>query len=183
MKNESVKRFIESIGEDPKRTGLKDTPQRVEKAWEFLTQGYKENLEETVNNALFDAENNNMIVIKDIDFFSLCEHHFLPFFGKMHIGYIPKKTIIGLSKIPRIVDIFARRLQVQERLTNQVAESIEKTIKPHGVAVISEATHTCMAMRGVQKVNSSTVASCIRGQFKKSPATRNEFLQILGMKK
>lgn len=182
MDSKAVEKFILRTGEKLSRKGLKYTPKRVEKAWEFFVSGYKTSLKNVINDAIYDSENNNMIFVKDIDFFSFCEHHLLPFFGKMHIAYIPKNKIIGLSKIPRIVEVYARRLQVQERLTNEIAQAIYKTVKPFGVAVISEATHTCMAMRGVQKVNSKTIASCVLGQFKKDARTRNEFLQILNIK-
>ena len=188
MKEEDVVCMLKNAGEDPNRSGLKKTPQRAVASWKFLTKGYKEDIKKIVNGAVFAAEfhgvgDNGMVVVKGIDFFSLCEHHLLPFFGKIHVAYIPKKKIIGLSKLPRIVEVFSRRLQVQERLTVQVANAIEKAIKPHGVAVVAEAIHTCMAMRGVQKVNSTTITSCVLGEFRKNPATRNEFLQLINSRK
>lgn len=179
MKEKDVEHLLKNAGENPQRAGLKKTPERFLETWKFLTSGYSLGIEKLVNGAVYPAEDNNMVVIKDIDFFSLCEHHLLPFFGKMHIGYIPRKKIIGLSKIPRIVELFSRRLQVQERMTSQIANAIENSIKPAGVAVVADAIHTCMAMRGVQKVNSKTITSCMLGAFKKNPATRNEFLQLI----
>ncbi|MBI2597922.1 MAG: GTP cyclohydrolase I FolE [Candidatus Diapherotrites archaeon] len=179
MNKKDIERILINIGENPQRAGLKKTPERFLETWKFLTSGYSLEIKKLVNGAVYTAEDNNMIVIKDIDFFSLCEHHLLPFFGKMHIGYIPRKKIIGLSKSPRMVEMFSRRLQVQERLIPQVANAIESAIKPDGVAVVADAIHTCMAMRGVQKVNSKTITSCMLGAFKKNPATRNEFLQLI----
>ena len=151
---ELVSRLLAELGEDPEREGLRDTPKRVEKSLRFLTSGYRADIDEVINNALFSVDYSEMVIVKDIDFYSLCEHHLLPFFGKCHIAYIPQKKVIGLSKIPRLVDVFARRLQVQERLTHQVAEVIEQKIAPLGVAVVMEGTHLCMAMRGVEKQNS-----------------------------
>lgn len=183
MKEKDVECILEGVGENPDRPGLEKTPQRVEKTWKFLTKGYSQNIDEIINGAIFPTEDNGMIVVKDIDFFSLCEHHLLPFFGKVHIGYIPKNSIIGLSKLPRIVEVFSRRFQVQERVTSQIADSINKAIAPQGVMVVADAIHTCMAMRGVQKVNSKTITSCVLGEFKRNPATRNEFLQLISMNK
>ncbi|HNZ27368.1 MAG TPA: GTP cyclohydrolase I FolE [Spirochaetota bacterium] len=174
-----IRDLIVRLGEDPEREGLKRTPMRVEKSYEFLTMGYKQNLDDIVNNALFQSENNEMIIVKDIEFYSLCEHHLLPFYGKCHIAYIPDKTIIGLSKLARVVDHFARRLQIQERLTTEISESIEKVLRPMGVGVVIEASHLCMMMRGVQKQNSYAVTSALRGRFKSDSRTRNEFLNLI----
>ena len=154
---ELIRRLLSELGEDPDREGLRDTPKRVEKAYEFLTGGYRANIDQVLNNALFTVDYNEMVIVKDIDFYSLCEHHLLPFFGKCHVAYIPSTKVIGLSKIPRLVDVFARRLQVQERLTNQIADMIREKITPLGVAVVMEATHLCMSMRGVEKQNSFCV--------------------------
>ena len=184
MKAKDVVCLLEEVGEDPNRSGLKKTPKRVEDSWKFLTKGYRADIKKIINDAVYPSEgDNSMVVVKDIDFFSMCEHHLLPFFGRVHIAYIPKKKMIGLSKLPRIVEYFSRRFQVQERITTQVAKEIEKAIKPHGVAVVIDATHTCMAMRGVQKVNSKTVTSCVLGQFKKSSSTRNEFMHLITLGK
>jgi GTP cyclohydrolase I len=167
------------IGEDPDREGLVRTPLRVAKAMDFLTSGYSTSLEEVVNDAVFDAEGaSEMVIVKDIEFYSMCEHHMLPFFGKAAVGYLPKGKIIGLSKIARIVDVFARRLQVQERLTNQVADALTDILDPHGVAVVMEGRHLCMMMRGVQKQESAMVTSAMRGTFREDPRTRNEFLDL-----
>ena len=174
-----IKELLIKIGEDPDREGLRDTPLRVEKAYKFLTSGYKLKIEDIVNNAIFKSENNEMIIVKDIEFYSLCEHHLLPFFGKCYIAYIPDKKIIGLSKLARIVDYYSRRLQIQERLTSVVAESIENILKPLGVGVVMEAMHLCMMMRGVQKQNSYAVTSALRGMFKSDSRTRNEFLSLI----
>ena len=174
-----IKELIIKIGENPEREGLISTPRRVEDAYKFLTSGYKENLDDIVNNAVFESENNEMIIVQDIEFYSLCEHHILPFFGKCHIGYIPNKKIIGLSKMARITDHFSRRLQLQERLTSEIAESIEKILNPVGVGVVMEGMHLCMMMRGVQKQNSYAVTSALRGMFKTDPRTRNEFLNLI----
>ena len=174
-----VSSILEEIGEDPKREGLIRTPHRVAKAYEFLTQGYNANIEEVLNGAIFEEEYDEMVIVKDIDFYSMCEHHMLPFYGKVHVAYIPNGKIVGLSKIPRIVDVFARRLQVQERMTNQIAETIEKYLQPRGVAVVVEGFHMCMMMRGVQKQNSSTTTSSVRGVFKNTMRTRAEFLQLI----
>ncbi len=173
--------IIDSIGEDAKRQGLLDTPERAAKAMQFLTHGYHLNAEEILRSALFDEDYSEMVIVKDIELYSLCEHHMLPFFGKAHIAYIPNGQIVGLSKIPRIVDIFARRLQVQERLTDQIVNTINKVLKPQGVAVVIEAAHMCMMMRGVQKQNSVTTTSAFRGTFKNNE-TRNEFLKLISAK-
>jgi GTP cyclohydrolase I len=175
-----IKELLKSLGEDPEREGLKSTPKRVEKALKFLTSGYKQKVEDFLNGAIFTSENNEMIIVKDIEFYSLCEHHLLPFFGKCHIAYIPNKKIIGLSKIARIVDHFSRRLQIQERLTSSIAESIDDVLAPMGVGVVIEARHLCMMMRGVQKQNSYAVTSALRGMFKSDSRTRNEFLNLVG---
>ncbi len=174
--------LLETIGEDPERQGLAKTPERVAKAYEYLTSGYGKDIEETLNDAIFEEKYDEMVLVRDIDFFSLCEHHMLPFFGKIHVAYIPDGKIVGLSKIPRIVDIFARRLQVQERMTQEIADTIDKYLKPRGVAVVSEASHMCMMMRGVEKQNSSTVASAMHGVFKDDARTRNEFFHLISGK-
>jgi len=165
-------------GEDPTREGLQQTPQRWERAMQYLTSGYKTNLDEVVNGALFTVDFDEMVVVKNIEFFSLCEHHLLPFFGKIHVAYLPKDKVIGLSKIPRVVDMFARRLQVQERLTQQIAEAITEAVSPRGVGVLCEAQHFCMMMRGVEKQHSGTVTSSMLGTFRKNKATRDEFLAL-----
>lgn len=167
------------MGEDPSREGLRDTPKRVEKAYKFLTSGYDVDIHALINNALFTVDYSEMVIVKDIDFYSLCEHHMLPFFGKCHVAYLPSEKVIGLSKIPRIVDAFSRRLQVQERLTNQIAEIILDTINPLGVGVVMEGTHLCMAMRGVEKQNSYAVTSAMLGTFRTDPRTRSEFLTLI----
>ena len=174
-----IRQLLGAIGEDPSREGLLDTPKRVEKALRFLTSGYKADVDAVLNNALFTVDYNEMVIVKDIDFYSLCEHHLLPFFGKCHVAYIPNGRVVGLSKIPRIVDIFARRLQVQERLTNQIAETILDKVKPLGVAVVTEAAHLCMSMRGVEKQNSVAVASAMLGAFRNDARTRSEFLALI----
>ena len=171
--------LLTRVGEDPARNGLLRTPERMEKSMAFLTQGYKQSVESVLHQALFDVDYDEMVIVKDIEFYSLCEHHLLPFFGKAHIAYVPNGKVIGLSKIPRIVDVFARRLQVQERLTQQVAEAIEEAIHPQGVGVVMEAQHLCMMMRGVEKQNSSTVTSAMLGVFKTQLQTRNEFLSLV----
>ena len=176
---EIIRQLLAELGEDPSREGLLDTPQRVEKSLRFLTSGYATDVDATLNNALFSVDYNEMVIVRDIDFYSLCEHHLLPFFGKCHVAYIPSTKVIGLSKIPRIVDVFARRLQVQERLTNQIADTIRDTITPLGVAVVMEATHLCMSMRGVEKQNSFAVTSAMHGAFRTSSRTRMEFLALL----
>ncbi len=173
------KNIIEDLGEDTSRDGLVKTPERAAKAMQFLTQGYDQDPVEILKGAMFKESYNEMVIVKDIELYSLCEHHILPFFGKAHIAYIPNGHIVGLSKLPRIVDVFARRLQVQERLTEQVLDCINDTLKPQGVAVVIEASHMCMMMRGVQKQNSITTTSGFRGQFEKIE-TRNEFLKLIG---
>jgi GTP cyclohydrolase I len=176
---EMIRRLLTEVGEDPDREGLRETPRRVEQSLRFLTSGYLADLDAVINDALFTVEYNEMVIVRDIDFYSLCEHHLLPFFGKCHIAYIPDGRVIGLSKIPRIVDVFARRLQVQERMTSQIAETIRDRIKPLGVAVVIEATHLCMAMRGVQKQNSVTTTSAMLGVFHADARTRHEFLELI----
>jgi GTP cyclohydrolase I len=174
-----IARLLAELGEDPAREGLRDTPKRVEKSLRFLTSGYRADIDEVINNALFTVDYSEMVIVKDIDFYSLCEHHLLPFFGKCHIAYIPQQKVIGLSKIPRLVDVFARRLQVQERLTHQIAEVIKDKIAPLGVAVVVEATHLCMSMRGVEKQNSFAVTSAMLGAFRENARTRTEFLELI----
>lgn len=171
--------LLKRIGEDPARDGLLSTPKRMEKSMAFLTQGYIQSVDEVLHDALFDVDYDEMVMVKDIEFYSMCEHHLLPFFGKVHIAYVPNGKVVGLSKIPRIVDVFARRLQVQERLTQQIAEAIEAAIHPEGVGVVIEAQHLCMMMRGVQKQTSLTVTSAMRGVFKTQLQTRNEFLSLV----
>ena len=173
------KKIIEDLGENTSREGLLKTPERAAKAMQFLTQGYDQDPVEILKGAMFKESYNEMVIVKDIELYSLCEHHILPFFGKAHIAYIPNGYIVGLSKLPRIIDVFSRRLQVQERLTEQVLDCINDTLKPQGVAVVIEASHMCMMMRGVQKQNSITTTSGFRGQFEKSE-TRNEFLKLIG---
>ncbi len=173
--------IIESIGEDTDRQGLLKTPERAAKAMQYLTQGYQQDAEEVLKSALFDEDYSEMVIVKDIELYSLCEHHILPFFGKAHIAYIPNGKIVGLSKLPRVVDIFARRLQVQERLTDQIVNTINRVLKPEGCAVVIEASHMCMMMRGVQKQNSVTTTSAFRGTFK-IMETRNEFLKLISSK-
>ena len=175
-----VRQMLVDLGEDPEREGLKATPRRVAKSLKFLTGGYDADVDEVINKALFTVSYSEMVIVKDIDFFSLCEHHLLPFFGKCHVAYIPRHKVIGLSKIPRLVDIFARRLQVQERLTNQIAETIRDKIDPLGVAVVMEATHLCMAMRGVEKQRSFAQTSAMLGAFRDRDRTRAEFLELIG---
>src|SRR6478752_7244176 len=174
-----IRQLLAQLGEDPTREGLVRTPQRVEKALRFLTSGYSANIDDVLNDALFTVDYNEMVIVKDIDFYSLCEHHLLPFFGKCHVAYIPRKRVIGLSKIPRLVDVFARRLQIQERMTNQIAETIKAKIDPHGVAVVVEGTHLCMSMRGVEKQNSFAVTSAMLGGFRDNARTRMEFLELI----
>ncbi len=177
---ELIKNLLKNYGEDPNREGLLETPRRVEKSYEFLMGGYKLDATETIRGAVFEEkEINEMVLVKDIELYSLCEHHMLPFFGKCHIAYIPNGKIIGLSKLPRVVDIFSRRLQVQERLTQQIANAIKDALHPQGVGVIIEAQHLCMMMRGVEKQRSLTTTSCMLGVFKEDPRTRNEFLTLL----
>ena len=174
-----IKQLLAGLGEDPSREGLRDTPKRVEKSLRFLTSGYATDVDAMLNNALFTVDYNEMVIVKDIDFYSLCEHHILPFFGKCHVAYIPNGKVVGLSKIPRLVDIFARRLQVQERLTNQIANTLLEKINPVGVAVVTEATHLCMAMRGVEKQNAVAVTSAMLGAFREDARTRSEFLNLI----
>jgi GTP cyclohydrolase I len=175
---ELVRRQLELVGEDPEREGLLSTPSRVAKSMEFLTQGYSSSAEEVVGKGIFKEEHDNMIMVRDIELYSLCEHHMLPFFGKAHVAYIPNGKIVGLSKIPRIVDVYARRLQVQERLTEQIAEGLCRVLNPSGVGVVIEAYHLCMMMRGVEKQNSKTITSALRGAFREDPKTRDEFLRL-----
>ena len=177
---ELVKQWLKAIGEDPDRQGLRRTPERVAEAWRFLTRGYTQNIEEVISSAVFDVEANHMIIVKDIEIYSMCEHHMLPFFGRCHIGYIPKGKVYGVSKLARLADMFARRLQLQERLTNQIARVIMDSLNPEGVGVVIEARHLCMMMRGVEKQNSSMVTSAMLGSFHDSIATRNEFLTLIG---
>ncbi len=177
-----IRQLLAELGEDPTREGLINTPKRVEKALKFLTSGYDAKIDDVLNGALFTVEYNEMVIVRDIDFYSLCEHHLLPFFGKCHVAYIPTTKVIGLSKIPRIVDMFARRLQVQERLTNQIANTIQDAIKPLGVAVVVEATHLCMSMRGVEKQNSFAVTSSMTGAFHDNSRTRMEFLELIKLR-
>ena len=179
---ELIRQLLAELGEDPAREGLVRTPTRVEKSLAFLTSGYRANIDDVLNNALFTVDYNEMVIVRDIDFYSLCEHHLLPFFGKCHVAYIPNGKVVGLSKIPRLVDIFARRLQVQERLTNQIANTLREKIKPLGVAVVTEATHLCMAMRGVGKQNSVAVTSAMLGAFREDARTRSEFLNLIDKK-
>ena len=177
-----IRRLLAELGEDPSREGLLDTPKRVEKAYRFLTSGYDADIDQVLNNALFTVDYSEMVIVKDVDFYSLCEHHMLPFFGKCHVAYIPSNKVIGLSKIPRLIDVFARRLQVQERLTNQIAETIRDKIAPLGVAVVMEATHLCMSMRGVEKQNSFAVTSAMLGAFRSNARTRMEFLELIKLR-
>ena len=174
-----IRQLLAAIGEDPSREGLANTPARVEKALRFLTSGYGADADAVLNNALFTVDYTEMVIVKDIDFYSLCEHHLLPFFGRFHVAYIPRDKVVGLSKIPRLVEVFSRRLQVQERLTNQIAETIREKIDPLGVGVVMEATHLCMAMRGVQKQNSVAVTSAMLGSFRQDARTRSEFLNLI----
>jgi GTP cyclohydrolase IA len=176
---ELVREMIVRLGEDPDREGLTRTPERVKKAYEFLTRGYKEDPEALLRKALFTVTYDEMVIVKDIEMFSLCEHHMLPFFGKVHVAYIPKGKVIGLSKIPRLIEIFSRRLQIQERLTTQIAETIQKTIEPQGVGVVIEARHLCMMMRGVEKQHSAAVTSSMLGCFREEQETRTEFLSLI----
>ena len=175
----SVRQILEAVGEDPEREGLQRTPERVEKALRFLTRGYQEDADRLLNQALFSVHYDEMVIIKDIDVFSLCEHHLLPFFGKAHVAYIPNGKVVGLSKIPRLVDAFARRLQVQERMTVQIAEALQQKLRPRGVGVVVEAMHLCMIMRGVEKQHSVAVTSCMLGSFRDQHQTREEFLGLI----
>lgn len=176
---EIVREMLVHLGEDPTREGLVRTPHRVQKAMQFLTSGYAMDLEKVVNGALFSVKYDEMVIVKDIEFFSLCEHHMLPFFGKMHIAYLPKQKVIGLSKIPRIVDVYARRLQIQERLTQEVAQAVQNLIEPLGVGVVCEARHFCMMMRGVEKQHSGAITSAMLGAFRTRKKTRDEFLSLV----
>jgi GTP cyclohydrolase I len=177
-KEQLVRSMLEEIGEDPDREGLRRTPLRVAKALDFLTSGYQQSAEDIIKTAVFAEDCKEMVVVRDIEFYSMCEHHMLPFFGRAHVGYLPNGKVVGLSKIARVVDVFARRLQVQERLTNQVADALMENLGAHGVAVVMEASHTCMMMRGVQKQNSRTITSALRGKFRDCPMTREEFLRL-----
>ena len=174
-----IRQLLAELGEEPQREGLLDTPARVERALRFLTSGYRADIDATLNNALFSVDYNEMVIVRDIDFYSLCEHHLLPFFGKCHVAYIPQGRVLGLSKIPRLVDIYARRLQIQERLTNQIAETLREKIHPLGVAVVMEGTHLCMSMRGVEKQNSLATTSAMLGVFREDARTRMEFLELI----
>ncbi|MBE6393846.1 MAG: GTP cyclohydrolase I FolE [Lentisphaerae bacterium] len=174
-----VRNMLIAIGEDPDREGLVKTPERVEKSMKFLTRGYSQNIEDVVNGALFEAESDDMIIVRDIEFFSMCEHHMLPFFGKCHVGYIPNKKILGLSKVARIVDMFARRLQIQERMTKEIASALMEILDAQGVGVVIEAQHLCMQMRGVEKQDSFTTTSSMQGSFRSELATRNEFTRLI----
>jgi GTP cyclohydrolase I len=177
-----TRRVIELLGEDPNREGLKNTPERYEKAMRFLTKGYDQDPDRVLNGATFSVCYDQMVVVKDIEMYSLCEHHLLPFFGKCHVAYLPNKKVVGLSKIPRLVNLYSRRLQIQERLTNQIAQAIEKAIAPIGVGVVIEARHMCMVMRGVEKQNSQAVTSAMLGAFRDNQRTREEFLALIGRK-
>lgn len=176
---EEVKKIIEELGEDPNREGLRDTPKRVEKSLKYLTEGYTKNIDDVIGGAIFEEDYNELVLVKDIEIYSLCEHHLLPFVGKAHVGYIPNKRVIGLSKIARVVDMFARRLQLQERLTKEIVEALQEKLQPKGVAIIIEAEHYCMMMRGVQKQNSKMVTSAMRGSFLKDIRSREEFLKLV----
>ena len=182
MLEKITRNLLKEIGENPNREGLLKTPSRVAKSWEFFSRGYRANVNDIVNEAIFEEDCSEMIVVRDIEFFSVCEHHLMPFFGRCSVGYIPNKKIIGLSKIPRIVDMFSQRLQVQERLTNQIAETIEEILDPAGVGIVMEGRHLCMQMRGVEKQNSFATTSAMLGQFRESVETRSEFLSIIRMK-
>lgn len=172
-------KLLKAIGEDPSRPGLKKTPKRAAEQWAFLTSGYSQNADEIVNGALMPSDTKGMVIVKDIECYSLCEHHLLPFFGKVHVGYIPNKKVIGLSKIPRIIDMFARRLQVQERLTQQICDTLDDILKPKGIGVVMECSHLCMMMRGVEKQHSLAVTSAVKGIFKEDARTRQEFLGLI----
>ena len=174
-----IEKLLQELGEDPTREGLLKTPTRVAKSWLYFSRGYNLDLDDVVNNAIFHEASKDMIVVRDVEFFSLCEHHLLPFFGKAHVGYIPNGKVIGLSKIPRIIDMYARRLQVQERLTHQVADAVQDVLKPNGVAVVMEGRHMCMQMRGVEKQNSLATTSTMLGRFRESVRTRNEFMYLI----
>ena len=175
----AVEEILVNIGEDPKREGLLKTPERVAKSFQFLTKGYSQDPKEIMNQALFSTTNDEMVLVRDIEFYSLCEHHLLPIIGRVHVAYIPDGKVVGLSKIPRVVEVFARRLQIQEQLTEQIADAINEAIAPKGVAVVVHARHMCMEMRGVEKINSTTVSSALRGLFKSDLRTRNEFFNLI----
>ena len=174
-----IEKLLQELGEDPTREGLLKTPTRVAKSWLYFSHGHNLDLDDVVNNAIFHEASKDMVVVRDVEFFSLCEHHLLPFFGKAHVGYIPNGKVIGLSKIPRIIDMYARRLQVQERLTHQIADAIQDVLKPNGVAVVMEGRHMCMQMRGVEKQNSLATTSTMLGRFRESVRTRNEFMYLI----
>lgn len=176
---DAVKMMMQHVGEDPSREGLLDTPKRVRKAYEFIYGGYKEDPKEILSSALFSTTNDEMVLVKDIEFYSTCEHHLLPIIGKVHVAYIPDGKVVGLSKIPHVVNVFARRMQIQEQLTEQIADAIMDTIKPKGVAVVVQARHMCMEMRGVEKINSTTTSSALRGLFKRDDKTRAEFFSLI----
>jgi len=175
-----VRSALDELGEDPDREGLLRTPERVAKSWRFLVSGYELDVEDVINGAIFEESYEEMVVVKDVELYSLCEHHLLPFYGKAHVAYLPCGRILGLSKIPRVVDVFARRLQVQERLTTQIADALHEVLRPHGVAVVIDAVHLCMMMRGVQKQNSSAVTSALTGVFRTDEKCRSEFLELIG---
>ena len=181
-KEKIIKDFLAELGEDPNREGLLKTPDRVARMYEFLTKGYRQDIDEVMNGAVFDEKYSEMVIVKDIDVFSLCEHHLIPFFGKCHIAYIPNGRIVGLSKMPRIVEVFARRLQVQERMTQQIADTLYQYLNPTGVAVVMEAQHLCMIMRGVEKLNSTATTSAMLGAFRNDVKTRSEFLTLISRK-
>jgi GTP cyclohydrolase I len=177
-----MEEVIRALGEDPQRDGLARTPVRVEKALQFLTAGYTTDIAQIVNGALFDVKYDEIVIVRDIEFFSMCEHHMLPFFGKVHVAYLPDSKVIGLSKIPRLVDVFARRLQIQERLTQQIAETLQELLNPRGVGVVCEARHFCMMMRGVEKQHSGAITSAMLGAFRRDKETRSEFLSLIGQR-
>jgi GTP cyclohydrolase I len=179
MMQELIRKLLVELGEDPGREGLRETPQRVSEALRFLTQGYEQDIDRVLNGAIFEEDYKEMVIVRDIDFFSLCEHHLLPFYGKCHVAYIPSGKLIGLSKIPRIIEVFSRRLQMQERMTTQITDCLERALEPAGVAVVTEAYHLCMAMRGVEKQNAYAVASAMRGVFLKDQHTREEFMGLI----
>lgn len=174
-----VKKLLEALGENPEREGLRATPKRVAASYEFLTQGYRQDAKAIIEKGIFEAPTEEMVLVRDIDFFSLCEHHLVPFFGRVHIAYLPDRKIVGLSKLARLVDVFARRLQVQERFTEEIAHTLDNVLKPRGVAVVVQAQHLCMMMRGVQKINSVTVTSSVLGIFRSNPSTRAEFMNLI----
>ncbi len=176
----AVESILRSIGEDPEREGLKKTPERVEAAWQTMARGYASDPRKILESAVFHEDCNDMVLVREIELYSLCEHHLLPFFGKCHVAYLPKGKIVGLSKLPRVVEVYARRLQVQERLTTQIAEAIQDVLEPYGVGVVIEARHLCMMMRGVEKQNTVAVTSCLLGSFQEDPRTRNEFMELVG---